>query len=155
MAKVFISRPTWTPAPIESELNKLYQLMEDLSLEPNTIGKEHIPLTSPFEDVKQLMMKCSCTIILGLPQIFMHTGTIKHIPFEGSLRLTTEWNHIEATMSLMLGLPTLVLLHKTVASRGIFDRGAANIFVHEIDTLQNDWIDKLRPAIKSLINAIK
>lgn len=150
MIDTFISRPTWTPPVIEDKLLQFYTLIEDVGFKPHTIGKEHIPLRSPFDDIQRLMRKCECTIVLGLPQIFMNTGSIKHIPFEGSLRLPTEWNQIEATMSLMLQLPTLVLLHKTVASRGLFDRGAANIFIHEFDTMEMGWIDKLRAPLNSL-----
>ena len=62
----------------------------------------------------------------------------------------TEWNQIETTMSLMLDLPTLVLLHKTVASRGVFDRGAANVFVYEFDVLESDWLQGVRPALRAL-----
>ncbi len=57
-------------------------------------------------------------------------------------------------MSLMLNLPTLVLLHKTVAARGIFERGAANIFVHEFDSLDNAWLTSIRPILNSLKQAV-
>jgi hypothetical protein len=84
----------------------------------------------------------------------MHTGSVKHEPITSNLTLPTEWNQIEATMSLMLDLPTLVLLHKTVAARGIFDRGAANVFVHEFDSLDISWLASIRPALNSLKQAI-
>jgi hypothetical protein len=90
----------------------------------------------------------------GLPQIFMHTGTVKNVPIDSRLTLPTEWNQIEATMSLMLDLPTLVLLHKTVASRGIFDRGAANVFVHDFNVLDMEWLKNVRPALAALRGAI-
>jgi hypothetical protein len=57
---------------------------------------------------------------------------VKDKGVDSPLVLPTEWNQIEATMSLMLDLPTLVLVHKTVAARGIFYRGAANVFVYEL-----------------------
>lgn len=150
MIETFISRPNWAPAPIENKLNEFYQLLEDLGFKPNTIGKNQVPLKSPFEDVRRLMKRCECSIILGLPQIFMHTGSVKHEFLSAHLTLPTEWNQIEATMSLMLELPTLVLLHKTVASRGIFDRGAANVFVHEFDSQDNSWLAAMRPALNAL-----
>ncbi len=154
MIETFISRPNWTPPIIEHKLKDFYQLLEDTGFNANTIGKNHIPLKTPFDDVKSLMTKCQCTIVLGLPQIFMKSGTIKHEEISENLTLTTEWNQIEATMSIMLNLPTLVLLHKTVAARGIFDRGAANVFVHEFNSLDKDWISNLRPALNSLKNSL-
>lgn len=101
------------------------------------------------------MKKCQCTIVLGLPQIFMHSGTVKHVPIDGNLTLPTEWNQIEATMSLMLNLPTLVLLHKTVEGRGIFDRGAADVFVHQFNVLDAAWLQQIRPALSALKSEIK
>lgn len=154
MIETFVSRPNWAPPVIEAKLAAFYQLMEDAGFKANTIGKSQAPLRSPFEDVRRLMKKCKCTIVLGLPQIFMHSGTVKHVPIVQHLTLPTEWNQIEATMSLMLDLPTLVLLHKTVASRGIFDRGAADVFVHEFDVLESQWLESIRPALASLKAAI-
>lgn len=150
MIETFISRPNWAPPVIEQKLKPFYQLLEDNGFRANTIGKDQAPLKSPFEEVRRLMGKCRCTIVLGLPQIFVHSGTIKHVPLEGALNLPTEWNHIEATMSIMLNLPTLVLVHKTVSTRGIFERGAANVFVYEFDSLAGDWISEIRPALKAL-----
>lgn len=154
MIETFVSRPNWAPPVIEKKLSDFYQLLEDTGFKANTIGKSQAPLMSPFEDVRRLMKKCKGTIVLGLPQIFMHTGTVKHAAIESHLTLPTEWNQIEATMSLMLDLPTLILLHKTVAARGIFDRGAANVFVYEFDVLAESWLDSLRPALNSLKDAV-
>jgi hypothetical protein len=152
--ETFVSRPNWAPPSIEARLAQFYQLLEDLGFKANTIGKSQAPLQSPFEDVRRLMKRCKCTIVLGLPQIFMHSGTVKHEPISGHLTFATEWNQIEATMSLMLELPTLVLLHKTVAARGIFDRGAANVFVYEFDAMAPDWLQGVRPGLASLKAAI-
>lgn len=154
MIDTFVSRPNWAPQIMEDRLKNFYQLLEDTGFKANTIGKSQTPLRSPFEDVSRLMKKCKCTIVLGLPQVFMHTGNVKHVPIDQHLYLPSEWNQIEATMSLMLDLPTLVLLHKDVASRGIFDRGAANVFVHEFDVMADDWVQGLRPALSTLKGAI-
>lgn len=154
MIETFVSRPNWAPPMMEDKLASFYLLLEDLDFKANTIGKSQTPLRTPFEDVHRLMKKCKCTIVLGLPQLFMEGGSVKFVPIEHPLHLTSEWNQIEATMSLMLDLPTLVLLHKEVANRGIFDRGAANVFVHEFDVMASDWIQRLRPALLSLKDAI-
>lgn len=155
MIQTFVSRPNWAPPVIEKKLTDFYQLLEDVGFKANTIGKSQAPLMSPFEDVRRLMKRCQCTIVLGLPQIFVETGSIKHAPITTKIMLPTEWNQIEATMSLMLELPTLVLLHKSVAARGIFDRGAANVFVYEFDSLDKNWISSVRPALESLKQAVQ
>jgi hypothetical protein len=154
MIDTFVSRPNWAPAPIEARLAQFYQLLEDLSFKAHTIGKSQAPLKSPFEDVKRLMKRCQCTIVMGLPQVFMHAGSLKDAPISGRTTFATEWNQIEATMSLMLELPTLVLLHKGVAARGIFDRGAADVFVYEFDALSSDWPNGVRAGLAALKGAV-
>jgi len=150
MIDTFVSRPNWAPPVIEQKLQPFYATLQEFGFNPNTIGKNQTPLRSPFEDVRRLMARCKCTIVLGLPQIFIESGTIKHAPVQEKFTLPTEWNQIEATMSLMHDLPTLVLLHKTVSARGIFERGAANIFVHDFDCLAGDWLDCVKPALRTL-----
>ena len=89
MIETFVSRPTWAPPAIEEKLQPFYQLLGDAGFKANTIGKSQAPLKSPFEDVRRLMKKCQCTIVLGLPQLFMHTGSIKQVALAEPLTLST------------------------------------------------------------------
>ena len=148
--ETFVSRPTWAPTAIESELAGFYQLLEEKGFKANTIGTSQAALRTPFEDVHRLIKRCRCTIVLGLPQVFIQAGSIKDVALEREVALPTEWNQIEATMSLMLDLPTLVLLHGSVSSRGIFDRGAANIFVHAFDSTDPAWLDGIASVLAAL-----
>ena len=111
-------------------------------------------MRTPFEDVRRLIKKCKCTIVLGLPQIFLEAGAVKEDPVKSPISLAAEWNQIETTMSIMLDLPTLVLLHNTVAPRGVFERGAANVFVYDFNVLDPAWLNALRPALASLKESI-
>jgi len=154
MIEVFVSRPNWVPSLFQNRLHSFYSLLPEFGFNPNTIGQNHVPLKTPFEEVSAVMRKCQCTIVLGLPQIFVEKGHIKQVALEAPFKLPTEWNQIETTMSLMLNLPTLVLLHKGVSSRGIFERGASNSFVHEFDVSKHDWVNGIRPALQALRSAI-
>jgi hypothetical protein len=153
--ETFVSRPNWAPPILETGLIPFYQLLKDVGFKANTIGKSQVALKSPFEDVRRLMKRCQCTIVLGLPQIFVHSGSIKHVPIESNLMLPTEWNQIEATMSLMMDLPTLVLLHNSVSDRGLFYRGAADVFVYDFDITKADWLDAIRPGLDALRAAVE
>jgi hypothetical protein len=107
-------------------------------------------MRTPFDEAKDLMEQCKCTIVLGTHQIIAGDVKVKGVPRERMI-LPSEWNQVEATMSLMLGHPTLVLLHEHVAARGIFERGAANLFVHGFDARQKHWAIKLKPALVALL----
>ena len=148
--ETFVSRPTWAPTAIETKLAGFYRLLEEKGFKANTIGTSQAALRTPFEDVHRLMRRCRCTIVLGLPQVFIEAGAFKDVALVNAVALPTEWNQIEATMSLMLDLPTLVLLHESVSSRGIFDRGAANVFVHAFDSNDPGWLDGIASVLAAL-----
>ena len=41
-------------------------------------------------------------------------------------------------------------LHGSVSSRGIFDRGAANVFVHSFDSTDPAWLDGIASVLAAL-----
>ncbi len=157
MIDVFLSRPNWVPGHIGNHLTKyFYPLLDDMGFNPRTIGTNLEPLASPFDDVVTLMEKCQCTIVLGIPQLRVETGRLKGKTLEKGFSLPTEWNQIEAAISIMLNRPTLMMLHKGVAARGVFERGAANVFVHEFHSAGIGWVNDMRPklhALKERVNA--
>ena len=155
MIKTFLSRPNWVPKHIDNHLEKLYLKMADLGFEANTIGKNVTSLASPFDEVVSLMKSCECTIVLGIPQISITAGTIKGVGISGSFSLPTEWNQIEAAISIMLGKPTLMMVHRGVATRGLFERGAANVFVYEFHTIGPKWVEETVPKLLALKTKVR
>lgn len=155
MIKTFLSRPNWVPKHIDSHLDKLYLKMAELGFEANTIGKNVTSLASPFDEVVTLMKSCECTIVLGIPQIRIRAGTIKDKDIEGDFSLPTEWNQIEAAISIMLGKPTLMMLHRGVAARGLFERGAANVFVYDFHTVGPKWVEDTVPKLLALKQRVR
>jgi hypothetical protein len=119
-------------------------------MEPQTIGPRRQPIASPFDEVVALMKTCQCSIILGLSQIHVTAGTINGKEITRAFRLPSEWNHIEGAISVMLGMPTLMMCERGVADRGLFARGAANVFVHEFATWGPHWLEQAIPKIEAL-----
>lgn len=150
MISTFLSRPNWVPRHIENHLGRLYDKMSELGFEAKTVGQNVTTLGLPFDEVVSLMNACQCTIVLGIPQIRVETGKMKDKDIEAGFALPTEWNQIEAAISIMLGKPTLMMLHKGVAGRGLFERGAANVYVHEFHTVGPKWVDALEPKLLAL-----
>lgn len=151
---VFLSRPNWVPSHVQKHFESFYPLLTEYGFNPRTIGVSAVPLASPFQDVVNLMNKCECTIVLGLPQIRVTTGAVKGKDIEKGFSLPTEWNQIEAAISIMQNKPTLMMLHKGVAPRGLFDRGAANVFVHEFHTLEKKWLQEIEPKLVALRESV-
>ena len=153
--KTFLSRPNWVPKHIDGHLDKLYAKMAELGFDAQTIGKNVTSLASPFEEVVGLMRACECTIVLGIPQLRMEKGTVKGKEIEAAFSLPTEWNQIEAAISIMLGRPTLMMLHRGVAARGLFERGAANVFVYDFHTLGPKWVEDTVPKLLALREKVR
>lgn len=155
MIRTFLSRPNWVPKHIDSHLEKLYLKMAELGFEANTIGKNVTSLASPFDEVVTLMKSCECTIVLGIPQIRVRAGTIKGNEIDGDFSLPTEWNQIEAAISIMMERPTLMMLHHGVAARGLFERGAANVFVYNFHTIGPKWVEDTVPKLLALKKKVR
>ena len=119
-------------------------------MEPQTIGQNIQSLASPFDEVVTLMKTCQCSIILGLSQIRVIKGQVNGQEIERSFSLPSEWNHIEGAISVMLGKPTLMMCERGVADRGLFARGAANVFVHEFTTWVPKWVTDTVPKLQAL-----
>ncbi len=119
-------------------------------MEPQTIGQNIQSLASPFDEVVTLMKACQCTIILGLSQIRVIKGQVNKQEIERPFSLPSEWNHIEGAISVMLDKPTLMMCERGVADRGLFARGAANVFVHEFTTWGPKWVQDTEPKLQAL-----
>lgn len=153
--KTFLSRPNWVDKHIDGHLDKLYAKMAELGFNAQTIGKNVTSLASPFDEVVGLMKSCECTIVLGIPQIRVESGRVKGKEIDDGFALPTEWNQIEAAISIMLGKPTLMMLHHGVAPRGLFERGAANIFVYEFHTVGPKWVEDTVPRLSALRDKVR
>jgi hypothetical protein len=134
---VFISRPTWVPEPYEEGLNSFIEFLKKEEFDPHTLGTTDFPVDSPLDEVINLMEKSSGVIVLGYPQIKIQKGLIKDEQVKNK-HLPTEWNQIEGVLAYSLKKP-LLIMHDKGISRGIFDRGAINKFIHEVDLREVDW----------------
>lgn len=135
---IFLSRPTRIATEFESGLTKFIQFLWGHKLNPRTLGTTDYPTESPMKEVISLLQKCSGTIVLGYPQIYVEQGKVHGQQLTQQLVLSTEWNHIEAALSYALQKPILVIHHQGI-TRGVFDRGTTGSFIHEVDFSDPEW----------------
>ena len=138
MKPIFLSRPSWVPEKYRPGLDHFQTLLREQHLDPRSVGVTDYPSNAPMDEVIRLMKQCAGAIILGVPQIEVKTGVLKGNAIDEPFSLGTEWNHIEAALAYALELPTLVIHHQTVV-RGVFDRGATQSFLHEVDFSCPTW----------------
>jgi hypothetical protein len=139
MTNIFVSRPTWVELQFKRGLEAFLRLLETMKLAPRTLGAgKDRPSKSPLDEVIALMDECQGAIILGYPQVTATSGRCKDRERSEPLVLATEWNHIETGLAYAKGLPLLTIHHSGV-TRGVFDRGAINSFIHEVDMADSGW----------------
>jgi len=134
---IFLSRPTWIPDSMRAGIDNLYDALTKCGLTPQTVGTNLPAIECPMNEVIALMKECAGTIVLGIPQVVAASCVIKESEAL-NVELGTEWNHIEAGLSLALQKPTLVIKHQSVI-RGVFDRGATASFLYEFDFVDPNW----------------
>lgn len=135
---IFVSRPTWVSSEFDAGLEVFLTALTNMGLTPRTLGSSDYPSKAPLDEVIEIMDECEGAIILGYPQISISKGKVKHYDIESELSLPTEWNHIEAALAYSKGIPLIMFHHKNV-TRGVFDRGVMNAFVHEVDLTSATW----------------
>lgn len=96
-------------------------------LVPHTVGRNTFSSDAPLKTVTDLMEKCSGTVVIALERSFFPAGIEKRGgPKEATLtdvRLPTPWNHIEAAMSYVRGLPLMVIVEVGLKSEGLLEHG--------------------------------
>lgn len=145
---IFLSRPTWVAPEFEPGISTFLTQLDNLGLTPRTLGVSDYPSKAPLDEVIEILGRCQGAIILGIPQIEVSAGLLKGESIPSAITLSTEWNHLEAGLAYAAGLPVLVIHHTTV-TRGVFDRGVMNAFLHSVDLSLNNW--SMQPALNGAL----
>ena len=154
MIDAFLSKPSWVSTSFSTLVERMVTTIQDAGFHVHTIGQTQAALKSPFDEVESLIQRCQCSIILGFPHIYVQEGRVKDGEKQ-KMVLPTEWNQIEASLSLAFRKPTLVLLHNTIELRGVFSPGAANLFVYQYNFVRQNWREDLNHRLKALRLAVE
>jgi len=146
--RIFLSRPTWIAPQYQPGVDTFLTQLENLGLDARTIGVSDYPTKSPLDEVIDILQTCRGAIVLGVPQLKIQQGFLKGDVITKPLVLGTEWNHLEAGLAYSAGLPLLVIHHYTL-TRGIFDRGVLNAFLHSVDLESSNW--SMQPNLNGAI----
>jgi hypothetical protein len=131
---VFVSSPTDLSRSQRRTRQRIFQLLDDLNLEPRALGQTDYPTQLPLREVRTVARHCSGAVILGFEQIRADTGTIKpgtpkQVSIKKSISFPTPWNQLEAGILFSMDLPMLVFREPSITG-GIFDVGVTDVFVH-------------------------
>ena len=126
--------------------------MNNIFLEPRTLGISDYPTDFPLKEVLVLGSHCAGGIILGFNQYTSYqcslTSEMNNCEtIKQQRKVPTPWHHLEAGIMFGLGLPLLVFKEEGITG-GIFDNGVADVYVHQLpnpDEISNN--SKLKEVI--------
>ncbi|MEL6472864.1 MAG: hypothetical protein AAFQ21_02190 [Pseudomonadota bacterium] len=129
---VFLSRPTRLNEAQDARFRDIEKILEELALEPRTLGSSDYPLDFPLKEVRAIAKHCAGGLILGFSQ--ERASDVERL---GKTSLPnraypTPWNHLEAGILFALGLPLLIWREDDIDG-GVFDNGVTGTFVHAFD----------------------
>ena len=132
---VFVSCPTALNREQEASRRIILRELTNLRFEPRALGRSDYPTDLPLREVYVVATHCSGGVILGFEQFHTKAGIWKRGAKEQRKSSTTpfpsSWNHVEAGILYSLGLPILVFKEDGI-SRGVFDPGVTDVFVHKM-----------------------
>jgi len=106
-------------------LDALIDLLHSCDVEPRVINKTDYPTGNPLKDISRIMRECQGVIIVAYERTYFESGLEKRrSPQEKmleSVRYTTPWNQIEASMAFALGLPIIVMVENGLREEGLLE----------------------------------
>jgi len=155
--KIFISKSNSLNLEQQTRYDNLLAILKEKVLIETLERDEYQPF-GVLGNIRNQMKGCSGLIIIGFEQFKIKDGdfrssTNEHIEL-CDVSLATPWNHIEAGMAAMMGLPILVLADEGV-NDGIFEKELDDALLFHSSFSKTLDTKKLRNDIDSWFNAIK
>lgn len=139
---VFVSCPTKLSIEQEEKRKVIIDILDDLQLEPRSLGRGDYPKDYPLKEVYIIAKHCAGGIILGFEQLYVENGIRKRNTDESKtidrpILIPTPWNNLEAGILFGLKLPLLIFKEYGIEG-GVFDFGITDAFVHEMPPTNPD-----------------
>lgn len=94
---------------------------------PNTVGRTAFSTDTPIKSSRDLMARCSGTIVLALERLYFPSGIEKrggdHQTDLADVKVPTPWNHIEAALAYGRGHPLMVIVENGLRADGVLEKG--------------------------------
>jgi Pentapeptide repeats (9 copies) len=155
--KVFISKPG-TLSGLQQELvREVTGILAEESIDAATVERGDYPSVGAISEVRRVLMGCSGALIIGFRQLEVTKGTwrsgTKEVKSIEDVALPTTWNHVEAGMAAMAGLPMLFLVERGVLG-GLFELGDVGHSVTNLDLLKPNR-DEIRRSIEAWAHSVR
>lgn len=104
-------------------LDALIELLRSCDVEPRVMNKTDYPKGNPLKDVSETMRQCHGAIVVAFERTYFESGIErKHKIDLKSVRYTTPWNQIEASLAFALQIPIFVLMEPNLWEEGLLEQ---------------------------------
>ena len=103
-------------------LDALIELLRSCDVEPRVMNKTDYPTRNPLTDISQVMRECHGAIVVAFERTYFESGLEKQQIALKSVRYTTPWNQIEASLAFALGIPIIVLMESGLREEGLLEQ---------------------------------
>jgi hypothetical protein len=155
--KVFISKPGTLNVLQQELVRQVVGILADEDIDATTVERGNYPNVGAMSEVRRVLRGCSGAVIIAFRQLEVAKGTWRSGTEETrsveDVALPTAWNHVEAGMAAMAGLPMLFLVERGVIG-GLFELGDVGHSVTAIDLLKPSN-DEIRRSITAWAHAVR
>ncbi len=154
---IFISKSNSLNLEQQTRYDNLLQILKEKVLVETLERDEYQPF-GVLGNIRNQMKGCSGLIIIGFEQFKINDGDFRSSTEEHrelcNVSLATPWNHIEAGMAAMMGLPILVLADEGIDD-GIFESTLDDALLFHSSFSKTLDTKKLRKDIDEWFNVIQ
>lgn len=155
--KVFISKPGTLTALQQELVREVTGILTEENIDAATVERGDYPSVGAISEVRRVLIGCSGALIIGFRQLEVAKGTwrsgTEEVKSVEDVALPTTWNHVEAGMAAMAGLPMLFLVERGVIG-GLFELGDVGHSVTNLDLLKPNR-DEIRRSIEVWAHSVR
>ena len=155
--KVFISKPGTLNVLQQELVREVRRILAEENIDATTVERGDYPNVGAISEVRRVLMGCSGALVIGFRQLEVTKGTWRSGTGEAKsvedVALPTTWNHVEAGMAAMAGLPMLFLVERGVIG-GLFELGDVGHSVTTLDLMQPNH-DEVRRSIEGWAHSVR
>lgn len=155
--KVFISKPSTLSATQETVAREVAQLLGQEQFDIATVERREYPGVGAVAEVRRVLAGCAGMVVVGFRQFEVTKGTwragTRDVKVLENVALPTTWNHVEAGMAAMAGLPILFVVESGVIG-GLADLSAVEYSAVTLDVTNPDR-QALEQAIRGWAHGVR
>jgi len=155
--KVFISKPGTLNVLQQEMVREVIGILAEENIGVATVERADYPRVGATSEVRRVLGGCSGAVIIGFRQLEVAAGTWRSGTAEAksveNVALATTWNHVEAGMAAMAGLPMLFFLEHGVVG-GLFELGDVAHCVTTLDLSRRDH-EEIRRSIEAWAHSVR